>query len=1034
MSDDEPTDPFVDSTSGETTDPLLESAPDETTDPLVQSGAYQPIDREATHLIPRDSMPAENFDDDEKTNVIFYGDQSDANAPRRHDSAPSTQERSRPPSSVMQRPTAPDAVHSSTAESERTKVAKRRNRPGERTREPAPGAPSRQSHNDQRSREPAPGATSRQSHNPATGERRAKRPSPDTEGGSKPVRNQRIHSAPLPPRPNVHTGEMNQPSSNAASGQFVRRFTQRISAEASHQLEKASRSPARAMLIAVITATLVLIAGVAVVYSALAHSHLDRQLERIERSIEADLYSSHLAALRDTRALSEHRVIPWDVGDDTVASLVDHLPWLSTAEKTATVHDLEIYIQSRLEYRFSRPGAFLDELPETGHSQLLTAASIYRQLAVGDTEAAITIAETSLTSGPIDPFARLAFGDALAAGGSDAQIAAFVGHFPASTPAETYLHARLQHRFGDDDRAMEHLQRLTGEGEVLHIGARLKRAKLSEDETAIEELVRELGSPNHPHVSPLEQAQAYLLEAGLQARRGDETARRQRLEDAAGRLPLHPAAVQPLIDRMLEQGELLEARRHLSRTPSTEPRHPYFDIALGRVHLVIGDIERAVARLERHAANNVEAEATLGIAKVLAGEPDAGGEHFDAVAEQDPVTGAVLNAWLQAKYGDTASAMEAVDSVSDAELSPLYASLVADTHRRVSGLATNNDERDQRLDAATKALPEDGGNTPETRRMACLVALDQRDDEAARRQCETVATKDVAARPSTAAAIRWYLYEGDSEKARDLLETNIEESGPETTTRLWGIYLSINDGDLDSAAAELDAMSSRVRQEADFLAAEGTYLLHRGRFNRAYRNFQRAAESSPLHQTAILLGEVEAQLLAHEYGTDSPSGDIDPDGELEKSVRRVLRDGEHGPRAWSLFANLRRQQGRMADAVENIALADSARNDFGSEAELIHLLSEEIAIESTRRSSGHRRIEPLLQRGNDTSATTWRFHYLSGVWHRHQRRTNHRALQTHLRTAGDLAPQVCAIWSEVDSIRSRSLRRQLSSSHRPDHC
>ena len=1030
MSDDKLTDPFVGTLPDETTDPLVKTASDEATDPLVQSGAYEYSDREATHLIsldesdaPDDPPPSESFED-EKTHVIFFDDDDDEDA---GDSEPSPPPRRDGPQPSQLPPRAP------AYSTHRSNFLDRQ--------EFGPTEPDEPDHIGKLAKQ-------HPSDNPSQGRPSEALP-PQRESSAHNVVNEQALRTPArkeavreEARRNNPPGEDSTPSAFApsrqqprsGSGQFVRQFTRQISAQARSQFEEAAQSPARAMLVAIITASVVLITGVAALYSALAHTHFDNQMQRVERAIDADMYSSHLAALRDLSALNEHQVIPWEPGDNAVSALIDQLPWLSTYEKRRTADHLETFVQARLEYRFSTPGTFLETPPEANGSQLLAAARIYRKLSLGNKVSAMKEAEEQSLADGNDRFAILAYADTLAKGGTDDQITSFASRFPASTPAEIFLHAQLQYRLDDHERAIEYLEEIGDGDDALHVGARLKLAMLRGDDEAIGLLVEELDSPSHPHVSSIELARAYLLDAEVQQRRGNKEAHQQRLEDAAQRVPLHRDAVQPLIDSLLEQGDLLEARRRLARTPSADQRHHYFDIALGRVHLAIGDLERAEERFARHLGDNVSARAKTGVTKLLASESEAARQIFEALNEEGEPLGAVTLAWLQAAHGESDRALETLKPVQTSELTPLFLSLAADTLRKSSGLATTNDERDQLLKEATSVLADQSMKTPETRRLACLVALDQRDKEAAESTCALIAQRDVAARSSVAAAIRWKTYNGKTDEARRLLEANIDQAGPDTTTRLASIRLSLEQGDFKTARTELDALASRARDGVDFLIAEGHYALARGQLNRAQRHFEQAQEASDLHRTEILLGHIEAQLLAHQYGPDTPSGEVDPNAELEASVRQVLRDGEFGPRAWSLFANLRRQQRRMADATENIGLANTARNDYGSSAEHIHLLSEELAIGGARHGSGDRRLRRTVRRGEDAAVPAWRFHLLAGTWHRRQRRTDQQALLTHLGRARDIAPVICAIWDEIDVVTSRSLRRQLTTSDRPDHC
>ncbi len=803
----------------------------------------------------------------------------------------------------------------------------------------------------------------------------------------------------------------------------ARQLTAFVKDRAHTHIADVLQSPLRALVIASITAVIVLGGGITLIYSAIFNAHLNQQIHSIERAIEADLYSSHLAALRDLNRLSEYQVLPFDPVDEAIHSLSSRLPVFGVGDQMDLVQDLTLFVEARMSYRFEHPGTFSMEPSSGDESVLVSAARVYHHLSYGEFSDATSLAERRLANPDVHPFATIVYGDSIVAAQAATRAAMIVDNFPNNTPATAFIHAQMRLLIDEDD-GKTYLLELTEGINSQHPGTLLELASRQNDYEAARVFIEDLRDSNHPHASRTERARAHIIRAHSYGAEDDPNSQLLELQRAATIAPFHPNNIRPLIDYLLATGELLDARSHLARIPAIDNRHPYFDIALAEIHLSIGDIDRAIERLEPYTFDILHATALQGIARARRDDMDRAQALIDAINEEENAIGTSANAWLFAARGHREDAIQLLEALNLESLPFFFQILAADTFRQLANMAPARTERMENLTRAEEILEEISTERPESRLLACLIALDRRDSSGADPACSRVDTLDRAARPSAFAVLRWHLYNDRREEARALLDGHVDLTGPHGEVELRYAQLDLLDGNYSAVRATLDDLPSPIRSSPDHLLVEGNYALRVGRLQRARRHFDEALATTSLDRPEAVLGRIEADLL-----------DQQPNDQMEESIRALLRHGDLGPRAWSLFASLRLQQNRIADARENIGFADRARDDFGGLDEQLHLLTERIAIIQKHRVPGHRTVEPLLEEAEELDAFSWRLHLLATRWHRHQSELDEERLLHHLDRALSLAPTLCPLWNKIDALDREEISSQLADQHhRPDDC
>ena len=667
---------------------------------------------------------------------------------------------------------------------------------------------------------------------------------------------------------------------------FVRQMTTYVSEHAGTRIEELRNSPATAIFFSSLTALLVFTVGLASIYSYLAHSHLDRQLERVERSIAADLYSSHLAALRDARELAEYQVIPWEPLDEVIGAGVDRLPLLSASEKRRRVNSIATYVEARLDYRFATPGVHLDRDLSVGQSPLEDAAEAYRRLGLGDPRGALRLFEASPAEPYDDWLVTLAWLDALTAGGTNDEI-----HHareiltPPSNAATAFATAGIFGRIDHDAASIEELLLPFVETELPHIGALLKLAHHSPEASGSREFIDQLRDPNHPHASSVDRARAHLVTAHHTS--SDEDEQLNHLERAALAAPLRADVVRALTDELLRRGDLAQAQSWLARTPRAEPRHPFFDLEMARIHLLSYNLTDAMDRLDRHPDNGL-ALVTQVILLARQGDRDQASLLLERLRQLDPELASIATAWFEAIQGAEVERSPSTVASQRAEESPILVALLAEIYRvQASHPDASEAMQKKRHREAKETLDSALLASPELRRQTCLLALASDLYEGRSHPCQELVRRDLRIPFSLPAGINWYGAQSDYDGAQELLEKHRDKAGSSLVADLLAIRVELFQDTTSVAQNSMQELPSRARIEADYQVLEALVSIRGGAPDRGLRKLHGAREITSYSRVLESLSDREVQLLLDDID------DAEQDAQSQANEIRELLAGRY---------------------------------------------------------------------------------------------------------------------------------------------
>ncbi|MFB6350976.1 MAG: tetratricopeptide repeat protein, partial [Bradymonadaceae bacterium] len=195
--------------------------------------------------------------------------------------------------------------------------------------------------------------------------------------------------------------------------------------------------------------------------------------------------------------------------------------------------------------------------------------------------------------------------------------------------------------------------------------------------------------------------------------------------------------------------------------------------------------------------------------------------------------------------------------------------------------------------------------------LLCEAHLSANDGSEAAMACRKAKRQNPDYLPGLLTVTRLYLHRGDLTKASSVLDRLESRFGDHWGIAKLRVRTLIHRHRISEARARLDEWRQRpVAEEDEFHLFDGLVALARADYDRALGHFEKAESDSRYRQEARLH---RAQTLTRL-------------GKLEEAVS-VIRDGltDHPrwrPAAWLIFGEIRRRQGRLADATENFDLAE----------------------------------------------------------------------------------------------------------------
>lgn len=817
----------------------------------------------------------------------------------------------------------------------------------------------------------------------------------------------------------------------------VRQFTMLVRERAESQFIQALRSPFKALLVATFCAAMVLFLGATLLYSFVAERRLSSEVGEIYRALDADLYSSHLAAFRDIQELKNFHLFPPFI-EGPLRGAASLLPGKNPGRRIEEIEELEFFIATRMSYRFEYPGSYrryFSDLPDL-HGPLPAAARAYIELGSGDLSTAMARAEGTLSNSN-NPLVSRAYVETLLATARFDLLRPISASLPRGDAASTFISLQVQNGLSQDDKTnlLSDLEESRSRFSA-HVGIALLFASTVIDlnETSlfneVGELLDEIVAPTHPHASPKERADAHRLLGNLQVQRDESSEGLLRaLQHSADSNSRDPQSVAPYIDLLHASGQTREALRFLSAVPSQEVSHPYFSIEQSRYLLLMNEGDQMGERLELFAFQTPEATALLAYFYLLVGDYGTSKALIESL-EKDSHLRRLFTQWkdLLTENSSDPSMLEEEPLIETSYHNELFQALQIEMLRRRSDLAGSATERDRLLRRAQELLRPRQNHSPELRIQSCLLALDQRVAGRITSRCEALRDNDYPLRAALRPLLRWYASQDKEAEIDRFLEEHEEASGAFWSLDFVRAERAIGKRDFPRADALLDRLPSTGQDSAEFSFLKGQQALAQGELARGVRHLRQAQARSPHPAAGPDTSLVFAELLLPEEARS-----LDEE-EMENLVRRHLRHGEYGPTAWAVFALLRHHQGRGSDARENLQLARQNQPIPGGRWEEEILLFVELELLQQTRGPGHRSVEALLEQMAEAAFFPWLFHLQAARFESAQRRPATAAITRNLRAGLQSAPTFCPLWLELDNLPRRLQQGILRDLTRPEEC
>ncbi|MFB6352265.1 MAG: hypothetical protein ABEK29_10890, partial [Bradymonadaceae bacterium] len=398
--------------------------------------------------------------------------------------------------------------------------------------------------------------------------------------------------------------------------------------------------------------------------------------------------------------------------------------------------------------------------------------------------------------------------------------------------------------------------------------------------------------------------------------KGGDTARQQ-FETAIETLPERTSVYLPLIDHLLDAGDLEAADAKIEAAESTAGTSEQLDIRKARLKYLHGRFDEALQLLETADDQTSLAPILEGRIRLADGDAKGAKAVLDGVSEAHPEYGTARLLKLVAQSDLEASVPESARKTADeiiarggdsAQVHRAAARLHLRTARYHGGDTGDASlgEVDELLDKIRQLQPDRALDDY----LACERYRLAEDRERAAEFCDKARRKNPDFRPGMITAVRVELLRQRPDDAALLaarLAGTFEDSWAVAQLQMRTLLRAHKP---DRAAAVLARWQNRDGVDtAERALFDGHIQYFQGNYSKALDHYQTARDSETVGDEASLYYAHSLVRLGR------------PD-EAEDIVRPLTEINRWRGPAWAVFGELRRRQGRGSDALENLGIAD----------------------------------------------------------------------------------------------------------------
>lgn len=573
-----------------------------------------------------------------------------------------------------------------------------------------------------------------------------------------------------------------------------------------------------------------------------------------------------------------------------------------------------------------------------------------------------------------------------------------------------------------------------------HISARIKRSqsvRQTEEPKALEEataLLKDILEERAEQSSPLQLAKAHNAMAEVEMRQKNLAKAEEHNQQAIKTIPQRSVVYTPMVELFIHDGRLEKALQLIKDAEDAGVSSTALLLQRAELYRLTARFEMAIKTIESAELRSAEALWKKGLAYRDMNRPDQAAKDFATALKMDekfaPARASSLLLAELAQSRERTTLEKPFERVL--KNNPKHPSVLHDGALALLHIAQTSRAPEAPLARAKKMLDdalEYGGNPAVIQYTLCEYARLKQDEQAAIDYCDAAQKNNPRYLPGVLSAAKLHL---KRDKQEDAFFDRISRDFPnDPRVSQYHALHWLNQYDTAKAEAAINRWAGTPAATSSLhLFAEGRLAFSQQKYTAALGYFERASKQSPNEaNAAVYFAQTLSNLGEHDRA--------------EAILKPALDDIEWGPAAWVVFGQIRREQSRVRDASQNLAIAGrKLKETIASKYWITQHHLQTAMTYAARYDGAHRLVERELQRASDNGDPD--DPALNLAWSRYhlaQRRPNQEAALKALQRATDRQPSHCGalkalktLYNNMDGFDDTDATAKLDAQISQYHC
>jgi tetratricopeptide (TPR) repeat protein len=498
-----------------------------------------------------------------------------------------------------------------------------------------------------------------------------------------------------------------------------------------------------------------------------------------------------------------------------------------------------------------------------------------------------------------------------------------------------------------------------------HISARISRSyslRQTDNPKAAAiatDLLKEVFGPMRKQASPFQLALAHVAMGKIHLAEGAQAEAEENFQRAIKAIPQRSSVYVPIIELYINDGRLDKALQLIKDAAAAGVTSPQLVLHSAEIYRLTGRPKTAIQTINAAEIASASALWQKGMALNDLGRTDDAAQAFAAARKLNerfaPAHAFELLLQELGHHQDHKELDQAFEKLLDrSPQNPHVLRAAASALLHVARVTSDRDRRPKLVERAEKLLLDAlkfGGNPAVLHYDLCRRAMFARDSKSALEHCDKAHKLNPRYLPGLLTMAQLQLRLPSDEADPNFFEKLAESYPDDPRVSDYRALNYLNHFQVKKAEAEINRWAGTPSSKTSLhLFTEGRLAFARGAYTSALGYFQRAHTQSPALTPATLYF---AQTLTRLGESDR----------AEKVLEAVLHDPEWEPLAWIIFGEVRRDQERLDDALQNLEIALRKLDDSIISSRLITQAYVQRALTyAAEYGYSHRRVERELER------------------------------------------------------------------------